>query len=334
MKVSIIVPAYNAELYIEKCINSLINQTYGNIEIIVVNDGSTDNTLSILKQFRNIILIDKENSGVSDSRNIGIENATGDFIMFVDSDDWIDLDMIEKLIDNSDNGNIDIIRCGYVREYENKKEYFKIVEKNQYVLDKNEIYEKFIRDYTLASPCCQLIKKSKIKTLFDKNIKIGEDYLFNLDVYTASSSFMFIQDQMYHYLYNNNSATTSISTEKIVSRCNDAIDVYSRLYDYIDVWDRTDLEKKVSTRIIKELNMKLLQIFNVKEEKTFEIVSCFFENEKIKYARKTLTLLDFIKNINLYTLFNICIYKNNKKIYCFLGKIYRNMYILAKGDKI
>ena len=71
-----------------------------------------------------------------------------------------------------------------------------------------------------------------------------------------------------------------------------------------------------------------------KEEKTFEIVSCFFENEKIKYARKTLTLLDFIKNINLYTLFNICIYKNNKKIYCFLGKIYRNMYILAKGDKI
>lgn len=100
-KVSIIVPCYNAEKYLKKCLDSIINQTYSNIEIILVNDGSKDNTLKILSDYEKkdnrIIVIDKENTGVSDSRNIGVEKATGKYIMFSDSDDYFELDAVESL---------------------------------------------------------------------------------------------------------------------------------------------------------------------------------------------------------------------------------------------
>ena len=101
MKISIIVPIYNVEKYLERCINSLINQTYKNIEIILVNDGSTDNSLIICEKYKNIdsriILVNKENGGLSDARNVGIDNSSGNYITFIDSDDYIDDDYVYTL---------------------------------------------------------------------------------------------------------------------------------------------------------------------------------------------------------------------------------------------
>ena len=102
-KVSIIVPIYNAEKWLEKCINSIIKQLYHNIEILLVNDGSTDKSLEICQKFakkdNRIIIIDKPNEGVSKSRNIGIEKATGEYIKFVDSDDWLEENTCEELVE-------------------------------------------------------------------------------------------------------------------------------------------------------------------------------------------------------------------------------------------
>lgn len=99
MLISIVVPVYNAEKYIVKCMDSLINQTYGNIEIIVINDGSKDRTKNILDKYalndKRIKIIHKENTGVSDTRNIGINISTGEYVCFVDADDWLDSDYIE-----------------------------------------------------------------------------------------------------------------------------------------------------------------------------------------------------------------------------------------------
>ena len=96
-KVSIIVPVYNTENYIERCLNSLVNQTLEDIEIIVVNDGSTDNTGKILQKYRDKIkIIEQKNSGIATTRNKGLEIATGKYIAFVDSDDWLEIDEIEK----------------------------------------------------------------------------------------------------------------------------------------------------------------------------------------------------------------------------------------------
>ena len=100
--VSVVIPVYNVEKYVEKCLDSVINQTYQNLEIIIVNDGSTDNSLSVCQKKKlsdsRIKLINKENGGLSSARNAGIECAQGEFICFIDSDDWIELDYIEVLL--------------------------------------------------------------------------------------------------------------------------------------------------------------------------------------------------------------------------------------------
>ena len=109
---SVIIPVYNIEKYLSECINSVINQTYKNIEIICVNDGSTDSSPQILKNFKNIdkriVLIEKANAGLASARNTGIEYANGDYIAFLDSDDWLELDFYEKLIKRLEQDNSDI----------------------------------------------------------------------------------------------------------------------------------------------------------------------------------------------------------------------------------
>ena len=116
-KVSIIIPVYNAEKYLSECINSIIYQSYNNLEIILVNDGSTDNSIYICRQYANkdnrIIVIDSDNYGVSYARNIGIERATGKYIVFIDSDDMIEKDYIGILVTEMEEKNLDMVVCGY-----------------------------------------------------------------------------------------------------------------------------------------------------------------------------------------------------------------------------
>ena len=126
MKVSIIVPVYNVESYLDKCLNSLVNQTLKDIEIIVINDGSTDNSQKIIdkysKKYKNIINITKENGGVSEARNLGLEKASGEYIGFLDSDDWIEPDMYELMYQKAKTENFDIVACDTQAIY-----YYKIV---------------------------------------------------------------------------------------------------------------------------------------------------------------------------------------------------------------
>jgi len=334
MKISIIVPIYNAEKYITKCLDSLINQTYKDIEIIAIDDGSTDSSYDILKSYEDkITIIHQKNHGVSYSRNKAIKKSTGDYVTFVDVDDWLDLDMIEKLYSQTEKGKIDIVRCGYIREYSNHKDPFVITDKKIKIKsNKSLIYDKFLTNYDLASPCGQLIKKSCIKKLFDENIKVGEDYLFNLDVYTNATSFVLLSECYYHYLYNDNSATTSISYDKIYKRCEDSIVVYSQLFDYIKKWNY-DSKKNiqlVNYRVIKELNMKLISLFKnsdkLKNEKK-KIIFEFFNNNNVKKINKNLKLKTIIKNVNIYSIFIICIKYNLYNLYyLFANLLYKSVY--------
>jgi len=115
VKVSVIVPVYNVELYLEKCLDSLVNQTLKEIEIIVVNDGSPDNSQEIIdkyaKEYKNIKAYKKKNGGLSDARNYGIKKASGEYIAFIDSDDYVRLDMYEKMYNKAKSGNFDMVVC-------------------------------------------------------------------------------------------------------------------------------------------------------------------------------------------------------------------------------
>lgn len=124
-KVSVIVPVYNVEKYLKRCLDSLINQTLSDIDIICINDGSKDSSLQILEQYAQkdsrIVIYNQENSGLSVARNTGLEHASGEYIGFVDSDDWVDLDFYEKLYNSAKNNNADIAVADFIREHSNKK---------------------------------------------------------------------------------------------------------------------------------------------------------------------------------------------------------------------
>ena len=124
-KVSVIVPVYNVEKYLERCLDSLINQTLEDIEIICVNDGSKDNSPKILEEYKNkdnrIVIFNQENAGLSVARNSGMKIAKGEYIGFVDSDDWVDLDFFEKLYNSAISSGADIAVADFVREHPNKK---------------------------------------------------------------------------------------------------------------------------------------------------------------------------------------------------------------------
>lgn len=132
-KVSVIIPVYNLENLIERCLNSVLSQTYKDIEIITVDDGSVDKSAEIIKNLmkenKNIVYRYKENGGQSTARNLGLKIATGDYILFIDGDDWIENSMIEEMMEPFARGDYDVVICDYYRDYENESIYTKSIER-------------------------------------------------------------------------------------------------------------------------------------------------------------------------------------------------------------
>lgn len=176
-KISVIVPAFNAEKYLVNCLESVMGQTYKDIELVVINDGSSDNTISIIKSYqsehKNIILVDKQNSGVSDTRNIGIDNSTGEYLMFLDSDDTILPNYIERHFSEMKN-DVDMVIS--------KLSFEPIGEQNCKVDTYEALYQN--RKLPWAFPFCKLLKAEIVKNhniRFNKDINLCEDWMFVMD---------------------------------------------------------------------------------------------------------------------------------------------------------
>lgn len=143
--ISVIVPIYNVEKYLTKCIESIINQTYENLEIILVDDGSPDNCPIICDEYAKrdsrVKVIHKKNGGLSDARNAGLDIATGEYIMFIDSDDFVEIDMMESMMNNMIDNNVDLVVCNIKYIYDNS-EKVKYNQKDK-VLDKYEAMQEY-----------------------------------------------------------------------------------------------------------------------------------------------------------------------------------------------
>lgn len=216
-KITVIVPVYNVESYLRKCLDSIIAQTYKNIEIVVVNDGSTDASAEICKEFveidHRIIYIEQENSGLSAARNTGLENMSGDYVTFVDSDDWIELDYVETLYKKITQYQADIAVGNYYSFNESEGMfYFHILGDSYYekVYDNISIFENLyesqeMKNFALISAWGKLYKAGLFEQLRFDIGKLGEDGYLNQKIYLLAEKIVYIHKGIYSYRIRNNS---------------------------------------------------------------------------------------------------------------------------------
>jgi len=220
LKVSIVLPVYNVEKYLDRCINSIINQSYKNLELIIVNDGSTDASKYICDYYKNkdtrIKVIDQDNSGVSAARNSGIELASGEYIQFVDADDYLEKQMTEKLI-SSIKMDTQLVICGYktisrdsngIRYKKNTVYDNKTYSRDEFISELGNLFYKKLLNTTWNKLYeNEIIKRYNI--CFPENVNMGEDLLFNLDYLNHCKKINLINESLYNYIdYNYNSITS------------------------------------------------------------------------------------------------------------------------------
>lgn len=226
--VSIIVPVYNGEKTLDRCVNSILCQTYKNIELILVNDGSEDNTKNIcdgyvLKDER-VKVIHKKNGGVSSARNVGLKVAKGKYIQFVDSDDYIDLNMTETLVDSIVKNETQLAICGInygENEASNSDEFPNV----QFMLVKDmfRIVPNFVLNYFPNSVCNKLYIRDNISENFIESISLGEDLIFNFEYFKAITAVTIIPNRCVHYsIHNKDSLTGRVGSERVY----DTLEVY------------------------------------------------------------------------------------------------------------
>lgn len=237
---SIIIPVYNGEKYIKRCIYSIAKTENISYEIIVINDCSNDNSKSIIKECKsvisNIIFIDlSENLGVSKCRNIGIERANGKYITFVDIDDYIEKNMYETLVTMSNKYSLDTCGCTY-REIEEKSNK---ITKSKYknngdILNKKQALKDYLTDKISPAIWDKIYKKEIInKIRFDEKLKIGEDILFCLNVFLNCNNVCFINEYYYNYIQQDKSAMHNLS---------DNVFQFLKIEENIDVIDNQFLK--------------------------------------------------------------------------------------------
>ena len=224
-KVSVILTIYNREKYIEKCIRSLLEQTLDNVEFVVVDDASTDSSLAILnnvleeypdrKPQVNLICLEK-NAGRAVARQTGINHVKGEYVIHVDSDDWVDSDMLELLYSKAKETDADIVGCNVTHEYRTRQRIFK----QSYSGDVEEDIRRLLNGKLFPSLCTSLTRTSIIREndiTFPQGVDTGEDLLFNLNLYLYAHKVVGIDNPSYHYRHTEDSGSFQHTEKSIKS---------------------------------------------------------------------------------------------------------------------
>lgn len=273
-KVSIIVPMYNSEKTIKKCINSLINQSWSNLDIVLIDDGSYDATLNIVNNISDerIRVFSQENKGVSAARNLGIKNAIGEFLVFVDSDDYVSKNMIENLMIYAKNDSL-VFSNTFINDIHSSYE-LKIFKDNNKSINKENAMKEIISG-SAGLVCSKLMSKDVIdknKLKFNENIFLGEDKLFFLEVASLSKQFYYIDNAFYYYDRKNEKSATNKYQENLI-------------YNFINL--QNEIKKVfVSSELYTENNVKFINN---------KFKACFWDcidNELIN-----LNILNFFKRV-------------------------------------
>lgn len=219
--ISVIVPIYNVEKYIRKCVDSILKQTYKNIEVILVDDGSNDECGKIIDEYKKmngrIRVIHKENGGLSDARNCGMKYSTGKFLLFIDSDDWIDSEMVKKLYDNIKKYNADISICEFIEEDEEGKELSKKKYDEKILLfsSKEAIKDLIIQKNITNHAWNKLYKKEVFDNTEYPKGQLMEDVSTTYKLIENSKQIVYQNIALYHYIQRNKSILGNITPKRI-----------------------------------------------------------------------------------------------------------------------
>lgn len=334
--ISVVVPVYNAEKYLDKCIQSIINQKYSNLEIILVDDGSKDNSLELCKKYaendKRIKVIHKENGGVSTARNSGIEAVSGDFIAFIDSDDYIDENMYFNMIQKVSEYDCDVVMCDCYKVNSDKKEVFTHDIRSGFYNKKHLYKEYFDKSLMLdsinypatISNCVMLIRADIIKDNkleYKEGIKFSEDLLFGSRVMYYANSFYYLKGECYYNYINNPTSTTNTYYEK---KWDNFISLYKEIKAFFEDKEDFDFSKQIYYCL-------LFFIYN-------SVGNIYGSNKKLSDKKKD--ILNILNNQDVREMFDnininsLNLSKKQKLItYCYKYKIFISALILYMSRK-
>lgn len=303
--VSIIIPVYNVENYLEECINSVLSQTYDNIEFIIINDGSSDSSAGIISRFaekdERIIFIDNINCGVGASRNIGLKKASGDYTLFIDSDDYVDKCLVETLLKSIESDDI----CMYdalafedsTRRFSSHK-YFKGLS--------NELLQQQIKDKTYKaylffyiSPCLKLYKTSFLKEyqIYFPEGTYGEDVPFWLHCYMLTDKIKYIEYIGYYRRYRSLSIMTTGSAKNLKDRVDNISELFSA----------TGEDRGLQIKILIYALDCWFSAYDLKDKSLLQLVKTVYESDAFSLKNK---IKELHPPVDLRLRYTLCRYSN------------------------
>lgn len=329
-KISLIVAAYNIEDYIERCIESLLNQTFTDIEIVIVNDGSTDNTLkkieNVIKNDNRVKLINKENKGVVEARRTGFINSTGDYILFIDGDDWLDVRTCQKCYEKLLEDNYDIVYYGYYMAYDDGKNIKVDIDVKEDILKEKQFLRELLLVNVKGCMWTKLIRRSYLidnNIDFPKGIIYGEDLAMSVDIACYKPKVITINEQFYYYYQRENSITNSkltnqafhiINALEYIKECmvkkklfEDFIEEYNHLvyrnlfYSFITCNNEVnDVHKELYCNWIKrniEINKNRYIVDHIKKSPSNEKLRILLYRKNYQIGKLFVKIRNYIKRI-------------------------------------
>jgi len=320
-KISIIIPVYNAEKYIGKCLDGVLLQTFTDFECILVDDGSPDNCGKICDEYvrkdERVKVIHKKNAGASSARNSGLDIVQGEWICFIDSDDWVENNYLELMYNNAINNNCELSICGMQSIDENgniavKSKQFPTI----LFFDKNSAKKRALisNNYFKLNVCCKLIKRKHVhNTRFDTDIKFYEDALFWFEIIDKIDKVVYDSTVCYNYYSNSDSVT----------RQSGLTDAAQTAFIAIDKMISMEKNYKVKNKIItnKILFALLLCAQHIRRNDCISSEFNFLRNIFSQY--KKIIISDF--SMSFYKKIKIALLLLFPRLHCYLSKIWRNL---------
>lgn len=341
--VSIIIPVYNSEEYISRCLDSLINQTYKNIEIVVVDDGSKDRALDIVNKYKDkdkrVKIYSQENQGPSEARNKGIEKCIGKYIMFVDADDYVNADMVRCMVENINNEVNIMVTCDNSEIWNDRTEERRLFANYGKMLSKENVITE-IANGNAGLVCGKLFNRSiveKYNIRFDKNISMCEDQVFFLNIAKYCDEFIHVSKSLYFYdRRNENSITIKYkenaienqvyvinSIEEILLQCklenhNITAIINNRFIDAIhDCITNEVLDTKITNLSCKINNIKMI----ISHDKLQQIVKDIdSKSRRDKIIRNSFKSNNYLGLYIIFYIFDKIVMPSKKCISCLIKR--------------